>query len=221
MPPKTRFSKEDIIEAAFNIVRKNGWTGLSARSIAHELNSSTQPIYSYLKSMKNIEEKVVKKALDLMYEYIITPRTGDVWLDQGIGYVMFARDEKNLFRCTYGEKYWNVRIDYGMRVWELLSEKLSDYHGFKGLSPEQAEEIRTIRWMYVYGLATLVNNTPVEIHEEKNLAEYIKNAQETINTGYRARLEFSPGNPDHGFTKLTETALRKGTNRENNRQRFG
>ncbi len=102
---RLNLKKESVVKAAFEVVRKNGWQGLSARSIANELNSSTGPIYSHLKSMKILEEEVVKKAMEFFEEYIIKPRTGDKWIDHGLGYVFFARDEKYLFRAIYDENH--------------------------------------------------------------------------------------------------------------------
>ena len=99
MPPKVKFEREHIINAAFNIVRKHGWQGLSARTLAEQLNSSTRPIYTHLKSMKDLEYEVVKKAMALLEEYINQPRTGDMWTDQGLGSVLFAKHEKELFKA--------------------------------------------------------------------------------------------------------------------------
>ena len=159
MPPKTKFKKEDIIEAAFNVVRKSGWEGLSARSIAKELNSSTGPIYSYLDSMKNLEDEVVKKAMELFMEYIInTRKTGDKWIDHGIGYALFAKKEKHLFRGINDEKHMMFQKKYSSKMWAALDEELSDYPIFKGLSGETRQKIRHMRWIFIHGLSTLINN---------------------------------------------------------------
>ena len=64
MPPKIRFCDKNIIDAAFIVLRKNGWDAVSARTIAGELKSSTTPIYTYLKSMKTLEERLVEKTID-------------------------------------------------------------------------------------------------------------------------------------------------------------
>ena len=101
MPVKSKFTAEDIIDAAFLIVRSEGAEKCSARAIAHELNSSTMPIYSCLSSMKELKEAVLKKALDLLISYETKVRTGDVLLDMGIGYIMFAKTEKHLFRMLF------------------------------------------------------------------------------------------------------------------------
>ncbi len=62
MPPKNRFAEDDIINAAFRVVRQNGMETLSFRMVAKELSSSTMPVYTFIKSEKNLEEEVIKKA---------------------------------------------------------------------------------------------------------------------------------------------------------------
>ena len=37
MPPKFRFTKRELIDAAFNLVRYKGWNTLSTRTLASEL----------------------------------------------------------------------------------------------------------------------------------------------------------------------------------------
>ncbi len=101
MPPKSSFTRGMLLDAAFKIVRGKGRDGLSARSLASELNCSTMPVYSYLKSMKKLDTELRQKAIDLMITYQTTPRTGQPFLDMGLGYVMFAKHEKNLFRFLF------------------------------------------------------------------------------------------------------------------------
>ena len=47
---KAQFSREEIVETAFEMVRENGWKGLSVPAVAKAINSSTMPIYSHFKS---------------------------------------------------------------------------------------------------------------------------------------------------------------------------
>ena len=41
----SKIKKEDIINTAFEIIRKNGENALSARDLAKKLNCSIQPIF--------------------------------------------------------------------------------------------------------------------------------------------------------------------------------
>ena len=69
MPPKFKFTKEKIVESALKIVRRKGWGALSMRSLAGELGSSSRPIYSFFSSIMELEEEIVKKAVELLYKY--------------------------------------------------------------------------------------------------------------------------------------------------------
>jgi len=101
MPRKNLFTKDIFINAAFKILREKGRDKLSARSLARELKCSTMPVYSYLKSMKTLVNDLEEKAIDLMLTYQTTSSTGQPFLDMGLGYVLFARNEKNLFRFLF------------------------------------------------------------------------------------------------------------------------
>ncbi len=48
MPPKFKFTRAQIIDAAVNITRKNGISALTARALATELGSSSKPIFGLL-----------------------------------------------------------------------------------------------------------------------------------------------------------------------------
>ena len=157
MPPKAKFSSESVVEAAFNIVRREGWAALSARSIAKELGASTGPIYAYLSSMTDIEEAVVGKALVLYHQYLTTPQTGDPWLDSGIGYIRFALEEQQLFRCINDEKHTPMQRKLSRKIWKRLGQDLENHPQFKGLDNKTTARIRMARWMLVHGMASLMN----------------------------------------------------------------
>ena len=158
MPPKQRFMPEDVIEAAFQAVRKQGWGGFSARTIANELNSSTRPIYDYFNSMENIEAEVVKKILAYFVDYISQERTGDRWLDHALGYVLFASEEKHLFRCINDEKHTLFQKQFARGHWVKLGEDLATEERFKDLPARTMQRIRAARWIMIHGLSYLISN---------------------------------------------------------------
>ncbi len=175
MPPKQRFSPDDVIEAAYQVVRKKGWEGFSARTIANELNSSTRPIYDYFSSMENIEAEVVKKVLETFVAFISQERTGDPWLDQALGYVMFASQEKHLFRCINDEKHTPLQKQFAKHHWIELGKKLAADERFKVLPDETQHKIRAARWVMIHGLASLISSGWVKgtITDESILSDEI------------------------------------------------
>ena len=61
VPKSTTITQEAIIDTAFEMVRKEGFGVLSARSIAKQIGCSTQPIYCCYKNMGDLKIWVISK----------------------------------------------------------------------------------------------------------------------------------------------------------------
>lgn len=103
MPPKAKITKEQIIEKAYELVKKHGFGCLSARYLAQELGCSTQPIYLYFKDMKELQKEVANKAGNTMLEYVKKESQDNqpMLLAQMLGYVKFANEEENLYQLMF------------------------------------------------------------------------------------------------------------------------
>ena len=51
MPPKSKFTEEEIISAALAIVERDGIDGLTARELGKSLGSSARPIFTVYDSI--------------------------------------------------------------------------------------------------------------------------------------------------------------------------
>ena len=58
MPPKPKFTKEEIVAAAVEIVRQEGEDALTARSLGNKLGASARPIFTVFNSMDEVKESV-------------------------------------------------------------------------------------------------------------------------------------------------------------------
>jgi AcrR family transcriptional regulator len=186
MPRKTKYCEEDIISAAYSVARDYGLEELSTRSVAKKLNCSTMPVYSFLKSKKNLEEKVIRMAYNELYAYQITPRTGDIFLDMGVGYVLFARNEKFLFRCIHNELHVDNFREYNEKHFDLLLKKLSEYSLLQGMPTEQIRKFFMQGWTYSHGLATLVNIDYFPGISEQEICERLMYTGERYIKGFMA-----------------------------------
>jgi len=175
MPPRPKLKKEAIVAVAFDHVRRYGWAGLTARYLSERLGTSTKPIYFHFRSMHEIESAVTQKAMDRVLAYTATPRSGDAWIDQALGVVMFAIEEKHLFRAIFDERHVSVRKKYSSRIWRAGEAQLAGYPPFAGLAEHQIEVVRRARWVFTHGLASLmsISNWPWEAAHESLLVELI------------------------------------------------
>jgi AcrR family transcriptional regulator len=179
MPARSSFTRDMFIDAAFKIVRDRGRDKLSARSIAKELNCSTMPIYSYLKSMKKLNEELGKRAIELLLNYQTPSRTGNAFLDMGLGYVLFAKREKNLFRFLFAGSYRRGEQGNAGRTLKdfafgNLVPKMKGGARLEGLDEKQLERILTKMWVFTHGLASLINNNAFGSNDEDYITETLK-----------------------------------------------
>ena len=141
MPPKTKITKEDIVNAAINIVRNNGAQALNARTIANFLNCSTQPIFSNFAKMEELRISVIEKADELCQKYIqheIDSKRYPVYKSTGMAYIRFAKEEKELFKLLYmrdrtneefhDESKLNRKINFIVKTSTGLEEEEEDFN---------------------------------------------------------------------------------------------
>ena len=62
MPPKYKFAKEAIIQAALDIARTAGFRAVTARAVGAKLNSSSKVIFSLFKNMEELQRDVIAAA---------------------------------------------------------------------------------------------------------------------------------------------------------------
>jgi AcrR family transcriptional regulator len=186
MPGKAKISREDMIKGAFNIVRRGGWSQLTARNLAKELKSSTMPIYTQFKTMEDLEEGVVQKAMELLTQYESRPNTTVSALNHGIGYVLFAWEEPNLFAAINDQKHVRLQFKYGDPTFDLQVKELSRNPRMQGLSDQQLRDFQFLAWIFVHGIASMKNwvkETYGDVTEEK-LMVFIRDGCRTLTKGF-------------------------------------
>ena len=155
MPPKVKVTKEDIINAAVDIVRNSGAQAINARTIASALNCSTQPAFSNFASMDELRLAVVERADKLCQEYMrreVESGEFPTYKANGMAYIRFAKDEKELFKLLYMRDRSGESIPEGT---ELTDEMESIVHNNTGLSGANAKLFHLEMWAYVHGIATM------------------------------------------------------------------
>lgn len=188
MSPRTsQFSREDIVTAAFQLVRAHGWEGFSVQAVAKLTNSSTMPIYSQFTNVRELEDAVCVKALELLKERMLAEISGDRWIDQAISYVRFAEEEKFLFRCLWDGRNVELCKQLGKELNEFIAATLVDYPLFAGLDELELKMIRLSRMMFAQKLAYWLNTNSNYLREKgiPDTDDYIRRASRAIYDGFR------------------------------------
>lgn len=98
--PKQRITKEMVVEAAFEIARKEGAEKVIVKNIAERLGCSVQPIYSYCSNMEGLREELVERTRAFMKDYIASrlERTNYFW-SMGQAQIHFAKEDQTCSKC--------------------------------------------------------------------------------------------------------------------------
>ena len=155
MPPKTKISKDDIVNKAVELVKYNGEAAINARAIAVALNCSTQPIFSNFSSMEELKIAVVDAAEIICRDYIkreIESKLYPVYKASGMAYIRFAKEEKELFKLLY----MRDRADEEIPTENELNNQMNGIvHNATGLDDNNAKLFHLEMWAFVHGIATM------------------------------------------------------------------
>lgn len=166
MPPKARILRENIVEAAVQLVRENGEASLNARSIAARLNCSTQPIFSNFPRMEDVFSAVVEAAEKLFQTYMqreIDSGKYPPYKASGMAYIRFAREERELFKLLYMRDRSAETIPAET---ELGNQMEGFVHRNTGLNGMDTKLFHLEMWTYVHGIATMVATGYLELDWE-------------------------------------------------------
>ncbi len=178
MPPKITFTKEYIIQAAFEIVQEKGIKTLTARKVAEKLESSTAPVYSYVKSMDELKGTVIRKAKELLLQYMTKPYTDKVFVNIETGIVLFARDHTELYRAIFVEE-----DDFKDIVDEYLNamrQQMVHDSRFTTMSPADKKAFLTKMWIFTYGLAAQVCDGVIKNCGKKNIIKMLSDVGSSV-----------------------------------------
>ena len=123
MPPKFKFTREEIIQAALDLTRESGIAAVTARGLGAKLGSSVKPIFSLFENMEEVQNEVLKAAEKLSQVRIReTMESGQYppYKASGIAYICFAREEKELFKLLYMRDRSRETFDEGDSVKPLI-----------------------------------------------------------------------------------------------------
>ena len=161
MPPKVKITKNDIIEKARELVRKNGVESLNARSIAGALECSTQPVFSNFSGMTELNEAVNSAAYECYFGFIddeVKSGKYPPYKAFGMAYVRFAKEERELFKmlfmCDRSGKDLTPTADFEKSV-ELIMNS-------NGMSREEASLFHLEMWACVHGIGTMIATSFLE-----------------------------------------------------------
>ena len=162
MPPKAKYTREQIIKTAVNFVRQNGFNLLTARNLAQSLNSSPKPIFCYFKNMNELQCEIISYANNIYNKYINDAMNkGDLppYKASGMAYILFAKEEKELFKLLFMRDRSSENIEEN---YEEIKPLINLIMQNVKISEQEARLFHLESWLYVHGIATMIATSYID-----------------------------------------------------------
>ncbi len=182
MPPKFKFTKDEIIKSATDIVRENGASALTARSLAERLGSSAKPVFGLFQNMEEVKKEVIGEANKIYSNYLKTDMESGAYPPykaSGMAYIRFASEEKELFKLLFMRDRTHEKIGDGK---DELKPIVSMIQQNLGISEEEAYLMHLEMWVYVHGIAAMIATNYLNWD-----TEFVSNALTDVYVGLKLR----------------------------------
>lgn len=157
MAPKNKFTREEMVAAAVQVVRKNGVASLTAKSLAEEIGISTQPVFTCFGTMDTAKAEVYAAAERLFYDYLTEGLKEKLsFLGFGMQYIRFVREEPNLYRLLFLMRQDDLGIGAFATMQHMQELVLPSLAETYYISEQEADRYFRDLWLVVYSLSTLI-----------------------------------------------------------------
>lgn len=166
MPPVKKFKKEDILEVAKDLVKKEGFASINARSLARKLGSSVNPIFNNFGSMDELTKELYRAIYEIFKEYMaIDIDEEGSYKKMGLAYIRFASEYPEFFKALFMQKT-------ALKAKDFLRDGVGENVVKAGtrvthLSMEEQREFHVKVWIFTHGLATLVATGTINLSDEE------------------------------------------------------
>jgi AcrR family transcriptional regulator len=167
MAPKSKFTKDQIIDAAFEIARTEGMDRITIRKVAERLGSSIAPIYVNFKEVNELIQEVIKKTFAISQQLLMEQNTGHPFHDIGVASLRFAKEYSVLFRDLVMKK--NDHMNDHDNEMGILVELMKKDPDLQGLTDDELMTILLKMKIFQTGLSVMVANglLPDDFDEDK------------------------------------------------------
>jgi len=170
MAPRKKFTKEDIISAAFNIAKDEGLDAITIRKVAEQLGSSIAPIYVNFNDVEELIQEVIQHTFTIVKNLILEQNTNHPFRDIGIASIKFAKQYSILYRDLIMKD--NPYMQHDEEKLQFIIEQMKKDSILDGFSDHELRHIILKMDIFQTGLAVSVANglLPDDFTEEKMIA---------------------------------------------------
>lgn len=188
MPPKAKYTREEIINKAYEMTREKGMEAVVARELGKALGTSSSPIFTAFKNMEEVQAEVRKRALQEFADYVSDALNYiPAFKYVGMRMIEFARKEPKLFQLIYfrgqdgGQSFSALVEGLGDTAEACMKIMQKDYK----LTEGEAKVLFEQTWLQTFGICALVAENVCTMTMEE--------ISRMLNIGFQGALLFVKG----------------------------
>ena len=170
MPPKPKFTREEIVQTALDVVSRKGVEALTAKELGDALGSSARPIFTVFTSMKEVQDAVRAAAMRRFESFAEQKLPGMPLFKQvGMRMVLFGAREPKLYQLLFMQENRNT-VSFDDVFGELgptAETCIALIRETYSLSETEARLLFENVWIYTFGVGALCATRVCHFSEER------------------------------------------------------
>lgn len=175
MPPTVRFTRDAVLHAACQLMRREGMEALNSRAIAKELGGSTQPIFRLFTNMEDLHRELILYVARQFQAHAEADmaQSDSPYIQLCTTYLLYGRDEPELFKLLFmrdrvSEGQYSDQTNFDLVFNIIKKETLLD--------DETALRFFERTWLFIHGLAVCIATKYIPCQDERYLISMVKEA---------------------------------------------
>lgn len=175
MPPTVRFTRDAVLHAACQLMRREGMEALNARAIAKELGGSTQPIFRLFTNMEDLHRELILYVARQFQAHAEADmaQSDSPYIQLCTTYLLYGRDEPELFKLLFmrdrvSEGQYSDQTYFDL-VFNIIKKETP-------LDDETALRFFERTWLFIHGLAVCIATKYIPCQDERYLISMVKEA---------------------------------------------
>ena len=175
MPPTVRFTRDAVLHAACQLMRREGMEALNARAIAKELGGSTQPIFRLFTNMEDLHRELILYVARQFQAHAESDmaQSDSPYIQLCTTYLLYGRDEPELFKLLFmrdrvSEGQYSDQTNFDL-VFNIIKKETP-------LDDETALRFFERTWLFIHGLAVCIATKYIPCQDERYLISMVKEA---------------------------------------------
>jgi len=168
MARRKTVTRQQILNAAYELISTEGFSNLTARNIAAQIGCSTQPIYLEFENMGELKDTLFEKIYTHLEEdMFLKEHTGDSIIDFSLNYMRFAKEEPRLYTALFlekGNEHRMLKFSY-----DLFFKNVKKDEKYANLSEEKLENLLNGTWVIATGVASLASSGTIHPNDEQKI----------------------------------------------------